>query len=1089
MAFAHIAAVVALRRLSHRHPVAELLVQRRDATLAAIRHASRHAWLALEIATGGAPLWQRITDSLSSAEGNVFRQQMEALLDLLNLAGLRGENPATLNCCRAELRSARQSGALQSDLDDALQANDAALLIQQLSDAERPWLEQMARGFEHSGYPYLARLASLSSSWDQALLVGIFEYFLQNALRQNATTSDADHGGLSWRCLEMIARLLKDCDEALIAVLDHVEDAGEERPARRRDDEIQKILQLGLGCLKAAQYQQAASHFTAALKFDPGNPLLFSNRGEAYRLQCEYERAIADFDVALVLNPADCATLVNRAAAHQLSGAHARAIADCSAALSRHRHNPAAYCTRAAAHAALGEYDRAIADFSEAINQAPHNDGILYQRALIHEEHEAFALAISDFDRIVALNPNHVLAFLHRGQAHLALGNYRQAIADFSETLRHHPNNALACTGRGHAHHLSGDVDRAIADYTTALQLEPTNAQTYCRRGILYRGKGELLKALADLNEAIRREPEYPAALYHRGKIFLFQARFEDAVADFTEALNLQPRLVVAYLSRALAHDRLGLYEEGLADTAEAIKLNPQAPAAYLLRGILLAHTGDYATAVEQFSQVIALDDQYALAYQERSTALLLRRDYPRALADCDQVLTLEPRNAVAYANRSVVLHLMGKVQQSLTDYTRAMRIDPKCMLAISNPRLAERSRQQATQRLAGYIDGLRPEPSANQAPPRINFSIQIERAGTKKAQRVTATHAINETVTFAKVETLIATESLPAETQDPPSDTPVRKRTKLIASNATPETALENSVETEQPPEDSSNSATPAVAEAEEHTNTFELTTDAPPEPAGEAEVSADIEIDAGSPSEEDQEIAVEEETAGADCPLCGAAGTGHPLSGGRFSCASCGKVFYPSSLADSLPSVSKKTVNPEPAPTSRPKKTAKKRADDDEREPLVTKLKKPLPLAAAGALAAVIMLCFCFPMSMFGNDRARVYPARGAALFAGKPMLNASILLHPADEKEPNFPRPKATVNEDGAFVLGTYSKDDGAPAGEYIVTMQWFGKQDARVSEDAPPPVNRLPARYANPKTSRLTVRIQAGENKLPTLNLGL
>src|SRR5690242_11825629 len=59
----------------------------RDLTLAVVGEAVRHAWLALEIALAGQPVWTHVGDSLPPAQVNVFRQQMDALLDLLGLAG------------------------------------------------------------------------------------------------------------------------------------------------------------------------------------------------------------------------------------------------------------------------------------------------------------------------------------------------------------------------------------------------------------------------------------------------------------------------------------------------------------------------------------------------------------------------------------------------------------------------------------------------------------------------------------------------------------------------------------------------------------------------------------------------------------------------------------------------------------------------------------------------------------------------------------------------------------------------------------------------------------------------------------------
>jgi hypothetical protein len=110
------------------------------------------------------------------------------------------------------------------------------------------------------------------------------------------------------------------------------------------------------------------------------------------------------------------------------------------------------------------------------------------------------------------------------------------------------------------------------------------------------------------------------------------------------------------------------------------------------------------------------------------------------------------------------------------------------------------------------------------------------------------------------------------------------------------------------------------------------------------------------------------------------------------------------------------------------------------------------------------------------------RVYPAEGLASLDGKPIPNASLFLHPVGAHGAQVPRPRAVLRADGSFVLGTYRSDDGAPAGEYKVTVEWFG-----TSAPGGLPRNQLPPRYSRADTSGLTVRITEGKNQLPPLKL--
>ncbi len=112
-------------------------------------------------------------------------------------------------------------------------------------------------------------------------------------------------------------------------------------------------------------------------------------------------------------------------------------------------------------------------------------------------------------------------------------------------------------------------------------------------------------------------------------------------------------------------------------------------------------------------------------------------------------------------------------------------------------------------------------------------------------------------------------------------------------------------------------------------------------------------------------------------------------------------------------------------------------------------------------------------------------VYPAKGVVQYKGEPIAGALITLIPQDGDVPESVRPTATTNEDGSFQLGTYSKSDGAPAGEYkalVLRYTVVGPPD----RPSPGP-NNLPKKYARPETTDLTVQVAEGDNDLAPLEL--
>jgi hypothetical protein len=128
------------------------------------------------------------------------------------------------------------------------------------------------------------------------------------------------------------------------------------------------------------------------------------------------------------------------------------------------------------------------------------------------------------------------------------------------------------------------------------------------------------------------------------------------------------------------------------------------------------------------------------------------------------------------------------------------------------------------------------------------------------------------------------------------------------------------------------------------------------------------------------------------------------------------------------------------------------------------------PIPFMALGLVAGC-----------GAAGRVPVFPVQGQVLFNGKPAAGAQVVFHPAGKTGSDALRPTAQVDADGKFTLTTFTSGDGAPAGEYEVTVeQWVSKNDD-------PAVNVLPARYRQVRTSGLRVTIAANENQVPTIKL--
>jgi tetratricopeptide (TPR) repeat protein len=1120
--------------------VDRLLAANRELARTVLTKAAHHAWMSVEIALAGPRLWDDIVESIPVTEPILFRQRIASLLDLIRMAvhGLDKSDSAY----GLELQSARQANILAHEISIAQTLDAAAAAPYDTGEADQPqsgeWydLNQIAAELNKASYPHLAGLTVARMPWNKPLLLGVVGFFVRDLCRGEPVFEEQlpESGrDVHWRCLNTLPALLDNHHEALVTLLDNPEPSAAKLPNTPDDQAVEKLRQCGLNHLMHGDYAQAVIDFTAALKIDPTNGALYAHRGDAYRYLCEYERAIANFHVSLQLNPAAPSVLVGRAIAYHRCGEFDRAIVDCSAALKLDPTVLDAYRTRAAAYLALGAHDLALLDLTEAIAQAPDDETTLFQRAEIYVAKRNFGRAISVFTQVVKINPHHVQAYLQRGHAYLGQKEYAQAAGDFSEVLRRHSSNVVALGGRGRAYQLLGDSDRALGDYTEALRLDANSPLVYYRRGILYRTRGDHERAKADLDEALRLEPENLAARYYRGKIFLAQGRFAQALSDLDEVLHLQPKLLVGYLSRALVHDRLGQSIEAEADSTQAIKLSSQSPAAYFVRGLVYARAANYAPAIADLTKAIALDSQFALAFHERSMAYTLKGDYDQALADCNQLIALEPRNAQSYASRSVVFHYKGDVQQALIDYARALQIDPKCIMLGWNQNLAEAGRNQCTQRISDYIEGLRPEPQGGEGPPTTEFVIILE------ANKANGTPAATATPVQAKSIRTPKQNGSPASTD---LETPVVARIKSAgndtATHATTVTAESPSLEDKEavsPPTESAadntmpdraksappvqvkkhvkaphkvlagrNSDRPRPEQVAEQKQADE--SDAKASPAEQADQTTDSAAltvateqvidttidelladssDSNQPAGETATpapIPTHPVAKSVECSNCHKrAIPAETLPGGQYRCGSCNSVFTPAVVKDATTAALAALMR------SRARNTGKKINAEDREPATLQRWLKPISMTV-GSVAAIVLLYFFFPMHLLGKlDRVPVFPVQGKIEYEGKPIPNATIFLHPVGEQAAGIPRPRGIVKEDGSFVLGTYDRDDGIPAGAYKVSVQWFKKAELKDQESGRLQRNLLPTRYAAAETSGLALQIKEGENQIPVLKL--
>jgi hypothetical protein len=122
--------------------------------------------------------------------------------------------------------------------------------------------------------------------------------------------------------------------------------------------------------------------------------------------------------------------------------------------------------------------------------------------------------------------------------------------------------------------------------------------------------------------------------------------------------------------------------------------------------------------------------------------------------------------------------------------------------------------------------------------------------------------------------------------------------------------------------------------------------------------------------------------------------------------------------------------------------------------------------------------------------NDGGRppVYPVTGSVRYQGAPTTGAFLVFHPVGQAAAGEQKPTATVNPDGTFVLtshGETTNSEGAPAGEYAVTVEWY--KPVKQGTDFVRGPNVIPARYSRSDSTPLKVTVAQKANELPAFEI--
>lgn len=306
-------------------------------------------------------------------------------------------------------------------------------------------------------------------------------------------------------------------------------------------------------------YAQALAQIDLALDKNPGNGLLWNQRGLSLQRLKRFEEALSSIDRALASWP----------------------------------DHPEALCNRGAALYELKRFADALASYDRALAVRPH-----YAEAFCYRGSALFQLkrweeALASYERALAIQPVYAEALSNRGDVLVALKLFDEALASYDHALAIAPDNAERLCNRGVALYELKRIEDALTSYDRARALGLDSAELHYNRGNVLLLLKQYDEALASFERTLTWWPDYAWAHCNRGIALHGLTRFEDALAAQERAVALAPGSAIAHSNYGLALHHLKRFDEAQASYERALALEPDLPDAHYNEAYYRLLTGD----------------------------------------------------------------------------------------------------------------------------------------------------------------------------------------------------------------------------------------------------------------------------------------------------------------------------------------------------------------------------------------------------------------------------------------------------------------------------------------------------------------
>ena len=347
-------------------------------------------------------------------------------------------------------------------------------------------------------------------------------------------------------------------------------------------DSWEDLKEKGNTLFKQKRYEDAIAYYNKAIKLNPNQEVLYSNKGTCEKCLKEYKEAIRDYEKALEINPKNTKNMNRLASVYIIKGKIGDAKIMQEKALNLEPYNSTFKEQMTSIEKILEDeikledkikdkkFEDAeevckrliekVSDFSDLklkyiqvlIENVKLTDALKYINKEINFEDKKNN---EQFDYLTAL------CLYYDGQYEKAKKqiNLMKSKGNSIDTkdLLNKVNTIESVKNKANEIFKQKKYEEAIEEYTKILEFDPSNKKfnslILANRALCYQKLNKNVEALRDSNQSIKLNPFYARGYIKRGNVYMELKMFDDARADFQKAKDLDPNIsgVEGYLNDA----------------------------------------------------------------------------------------------------------------------------------------------------------------------------------------------------------------------------------------------------------------------------------------------------------------------------------------------------------------------------------------------------------------------------------------------------------------------------------------------------------------------------------------------------------